>query len=59
MGERPASAVSLFTAVSAGAFLILGVVAVLMRWAPPSVLVWCGALAVVAAVSLWAAKGRR
>lgn len=58
MPGRPASAVSLFTAIGAGVCLVLGVVVVLEHWASPWVLVWCGALAVVVGFGLWAARGR-
>jgi hypothetical protein len=56
MRQRPASAISLLTAAGSGTVLVLGVVAVILRWVPTYFLVWCGVLAVVVAFNLWASR---
>jgi hypothetical protein len=57
--NRSASAVSLFTAVAGGVFLLFGVVGLLRHWAPWFVAVWCVALVVVIGFNIWATKGPR
>lgn len=57
MGNRPASAVSLFTAVGTGLCLIVGLVALIRHWSPGYLVIWCVALAVAVVFNLWAAKG--
>ncbi|RSN55365.1 hypothetical protein DMH01_34210 [Amycolatopsis sp. WAC 04182] len=58
MGNRPASAVSLFTAVGTGLCLIVGLIALIRRWSPGYLAIWCAALAVAVGFNLWAPKGR-
>jgi hypothetical protein len=59
MQERPPSAISLITAGVDAIVMIIGVVAVVLRWVPAYFLVWCGVLAVVVGFNLWAARGSR
>ncbi|MFI5606940.1 hypothetical protein [Amycolatopsis sp. NPDC051903] len=57
MAGRPASAISLFTAIGTGLCLVVGLIALIRHWAPGYLAIWCAALAVGVAVNLWAAKG--
>lgn len=59
MSGRPASAVSLFTAVGCALCLALGLVALIRHWAPGYLVVWCAALAVAVGFNVWAARGSK
>jgi hypothetical protein len=54
---RPASAVSLFTAVGAGIVLVLVVLALVFQWGSWALAIWIVPLVGVIWFSLWAARG--
>ncbi|GAB3734270.1 hypothetical protein GCM10027598_59640 [Amycolatopsis oliviviridis] len=59
MAGRPASAVSLFTAVGTALVLLVGLMALIRHWVPGYFVLWCAVLAVAVGFHLWAARGSR
>jgi hypothetical protein len=57
--SRPPSAVSALTAGGFAILCVLTVVAVILRWTPPYVLIASAALAIGVAFNIWAARGSR
>lgn len=58
MAKRPASAVSLFTAVGSGVVLVVVLLALIRYGHPEYLVIWVVALVAVIGFNIWAARGR-